>query len=203
MTDHTKADDGQQSTDSPGGYTIGDHLDGDERYAIVDGNNGRVHIEPDPNGDYNIGDLWFGGIPIGNMLDALNQFKQNQETVNQEVMDRLVALESEVAPDTGHKSFEEMTSAQKDRKLKIVLMRKAKKNGGKGSMDYNQVGSVFNGIPSDQTCYNIMRRIGRDNPETGFIYKDEGHGQKSLRVDLEKVTNDSLLQELVKEDDEN
>jgi len=131
-------------------------------------------------------------------LDSMYEFTQQLEDQNQDLerenaeLRRQVAdLKAEVDPDPGSKDYEQLTRAEKVRRIREQLVDIAESNHNeKAAMKYKEVMMLFDGHPSAGHCYDLMERAGELG---GFAYNENAEGTKRVQVDLEAVKDESLF----------
>jgi len=127
------------------------------------------------------------------LVDAL-QTKLNYQA---ERIDELEAenerLKKLVDPDPGSVEYEQLTKAQKVRKVREALVdRGAQTHNGRAAMKYKDVMWLFDGQPSAGHCYDLMERAGELE---GFAYDAAGggKGEKRIRVETSAVKDETLF----------
>jgi len=112
--------------------------------------------------------------------------------------DRLDAVRSRVSVDPSAMAYEEMDRAGRVEKLRIVLARRAKQNGGRAYYRYRGVLSLFDEKPSDGYAFKLMREAAGYDDETetssvdGFEF-GEHHGEKAIRAVWDDVCDDAVI----------
>lgn len=155
--------------------TIEDGMDDDRAvlYALETFMHGVAGTEDDPD----VG-------PVEAAYRALDKIDSLQE--------RAAELEELVDPDPGSVSYQQLTFAQKVRRIRRHLVTVASNTDGKCSMFYDDVQKHFGGHPSPGHCYDLMKRAADLD---GFNYDQAGggQGQKRIRVNIGDVNDESLI----------
>lgn len=128
------------------------------------------------------------GIDLWQILD------QQQETINQlssqvvDLTDQVEELQAAVEND----DYEELTREQKRLRVKKLVQRAAKENGGKGSVDYAELRAVFNKkIPAGSAHY-LMEQIAE---EEGYrLHKRDG-SNNLLKADISETNQEFFSSE--------
>ena len=126
--------------------------------------------------------------------DDIDDLTEQVEALESEV----AALRSRVSVDPSAKAYEEMDRAERVEKIRIVLARRAKQNGGRAYYRYRDVLSLFDEKPSDGYAFKLMREAAGYDDETGassvdgFEF-DDHHGEKALRAVWDDVSDDAVI----------
>lgn len=126
---------------------------------------------------------------IQGLFAKLGQVKELQEE-NEELKERVAELERVIDPDPGSKDYQSMSRAEKVRKLRASLYRKAESKGGKAQITYDEVLALFDHHPSAAHAYQLMERAAYAE---GFRYDKMGpnnDGQKRLAVEIQSVKDE-------------
>jgi len=127
------------------------------------------------------------------LVDALQTKCNYQSERIDELEGRLAELESLVDPDPGSTEYEQLTKAQKVRKLRVALLEQAENsNRGIAQMKYKDVMWLFDGHPSAGHCYDLMERAAEIE---GYAYDAAGNGDgdKRVRVESDAVNDERLF----------
>lgn len=133
----------------------------------------------------------------------------NRETLQDEIwtledrleeqQDTIARLQGQVEPDPASKPYDEKTRDEKVFEVRVAVARRAASNGGRASMDYNNVLSLFGERPSPGHAYQLMRvAAGWEADEkrstvAGYEYEPRVEANDRLRVDLEAVKDDAVI----------
>lgn len=112
---------------------------------------------------------------------------------NEILRNRISELEEVVDPDPTT-DYDQLTKAQKVRKLRKALLREAMNASGKASMKYDEVRALFDMNVSPGHAYNLMEAAAKMD---GFRYDKEGYqnqGQKRVAVEIDAVNDETLIQ---------
>lgn len=112
---------------------------------------------------------------------------------------RLAELEEVVDPDPGSTEYANLTKAQKVFRVRKVLLRMALSSNGRSKMHYDEVRALFDGHASPGHCYDLMERAGEME---GYGYDESGvggDGQKRVRCDASRVTDQAVIRRAKKE----
>lgn len=101
----------------------------------------------------------------------------------QEAKADLTALGLRVSEMDDSRPYEALTQNEKIGMVREELFERGRANAGRAAMTYDDVmWSVFDGKPSADHCYKLMRLAGNAD---GFTYHDGSVGQKRITVDVE------------------
>ena len=123
-------------------------------------------------------------------LQLLNDDVDELREENADLRERVAHLEGEVTPDPSSKPYNEKSRDEKVREVRIALGRKARQQGGKASMTYTDVLSLFGNHPSRGHSYKLMELAANLD---GFEYDQHGGDQIRLLVNLDTVNDDAVL----------
>lgn len=114
------------------------------------------------------------------------QTKQNETRAD------LTALQLRISELDDDRPYDALTQDEKVGMVREELFQRGRSNGGRASMTYDNVmWSVFDGKPSADHCYKLMRLAAGYDPETGesqctgFSFRDGSVGQKRIEVNNE------------------
>lgn len=142
---------------------------------------------------YQLGDVDVEEADILEATDAvLERMARMQERIDE--------LERLVDPDPGTKDYESLTKAEKVRKVRSAVYRKAKKQTGAAQMTYDEILALFENHPSPGHAYDLMERAGEMD---GFEYGNSGpngNGKKRLAVKTDVVKNETDFHAVNKEE---
>lgn len=147
--------------------------------------------------DATLSDVWVAEQPIGNLLDSCRQTistletrQEELEAENEQLRDRIATLEGRVTPDPSSKDYDEKTRDEKVREVRLSCARKATQQGGKGSLEYTDVLTLFDHRPSAGHAYTLLRLAAE---LAGFSYVKRDGENDQLRVTLDDVKDDSIF----------
>lgn len=129
-------------------------------------------------------------------FDAMNRSRlhlqdrlDEAEDERDRLRERVAELEELVDPDPGATEFGQLSRPQKVHRLRRHVVKQAAKTNGRWAMKYKEVKALFDGLPSDGHCYDLMERAGKLD---GFQY-GTFHGDKQLRAKLDAVNDETLI----------
>lgn len=126
--------------------------------------------------------------PVEKVNAALERIDALQSE-NEELRKRVIELESQVDPDPTGKPYDELSRAEKVRKVRETIFKEAEsRNTGKAKMDYRDVMMLFDNRPSPGHAYDLMKIAGE---EDGFRYDDSDN--KALLVDSDAVKDEAYF----------
>jgi hypothetical protein len=123
-------------------------------------------------------------------LDALDDAIDKLEQKVEQQARRIGQLEALVDPDPGTTAYEQLSKDQKVRHVRQHLVDVAKSNGGKASLQYREIKTLFDGHPSPGHCYDLMRSAGAID---GFEYDENGSGNKRIRCNAAAVKDEQYF----------
>lgn len=131
-----------------------------------------------------------------NKTNRIDSEVQELREENAELKRRIAQLEEVVDPDPDSKDYDRLSKPEKVRAVRKAVIRKALNsgNGEAGSMTYDEVLALFGNRPSAGHAYNLMKAAADLD---GFGYDNagrQGQGQKRIRVDIQAVNDDGLIQ---------
>lgn len=120
------------------------------------------------------------------------------EEENEQLRSRVDELEGRVAdleamknPNPSSDEYATMDRDTKVQKLRLALVtRAADRATGKAKMEYNEVLALFDHHPSSGHVYDLMR-LAADLD--GFAYRTPADGNNTVRVDLDRVKDQTML----------
>ena len=121
------------------------------------------------------------------IFDAVNDAVDRVESLESKVSE----LEEVVDPDPGAVEYDQLTKAQKVRRIRKTLLQNAAE-GRAPVMKYRDVMYLFDSHPSAGHCYTLMERAADAD---GFHYEQGGHGdgEKRIRVEPDAVNDKTLI----------
>lgn len=131
-----------------------------------------------------------------NAAIAIEKNKELRDTI-ESLKDRIAELEEVVDPDPTT-DYDQLTKAQKVRKLRKALLREAMNASGKAAMKYDEVRALFDMNVSPGHAYNLMEAAAKME---GFRYDKEGYqnqGQKRVAVEIDAVNDETLVHSVKK-----
>jgi regulator of replication initiation timing len=139
-------------------------------------------------------------------IEALNRARMHfggeiddLQAENEELRDRLTTLEAITAPERESHEYDQLTRSQKVTQLRRKLVTIAANRNGKAAMDYNDVQTHFDGRPSPDHCYTLMKLAAGYDEDTdrssfdGFRYDKHGGANERLLVNLDALTDEPLI----------
>lgn len=106
-----------------------------------------------------------------------------------ELADRIERIEQVVDTDLDALAYEQMTKRDKVREVRSTMIRQARQ-GGRASLTYDAVRSIFGGRPSPGHAYDLMRAAAEAE---GFDYQDRADRDNRIVVKLDAVKDEALI----------
>lgn len=124
-------------------------------------------------------------------LDSMYEWVEELERSNSELTRQVDELHELVNPDPGSVEYDQLTKAQKVRRIRETLVDNAGKRGV-SQLKYKEVMMLFDGHPSPGHCYDLMERAAEAE---GFAYDKagQGDGDKRVRVKTDDVNDETLF----------
>jgi len=124
-------------------------------------------------------------------LDSMYEWVEEVERSNNELTRQVDELHELVNPDPGSIEYDQLTKAQKVRRIRQTLVDSAG-NRGVAQLKYKEIMMLFDGHPSPGHCYDLMERAAEAD---GFAYDSagQGNGEKRIRVKTDDVNDDTLF----------
>jgi len=124
-------------------------------------------------------------------LDSMYEWVEDLERSNNELTRQVDELKELVNPDPGNVEYEQLTKAQKVRRIRQTLVDNAG-NRGVSQLKYKEIMMLFDGHPSPGHCYDLMERAAEAE---GFAYDSagQGNGEKRIRVKADDVNDETLF----------
>lgn len=118
---------------------------------------------------------------VNSVEEDLAELRDEHDTVAAD----LTAIQLRVSEIESDRPYHALTTNEKIGRVREELFERGRSNGGTATMTYDDVmWSVFDGNPSADHCYKLMRRAADAD---GFTYHDGSVGQKRVVVDVEQA----------------
>ena len=156
----------------------------------------------DDSDDVDLADLQARVEALHRKSSALREDVWQLEEENERLRERVADLEELVDPDPGATEYEDLSKPRRVYRLRKALVEQAASAAtGKAAMTYNDVKWLFDGLPSDGYCYELMKRAAGWDPDTqtatfdGFGYGRPSGDGGDLRVtaNIGAVNDETLL----------
>jgi len=132
-----------------------------------------------------------GGLSYANdQIDILKEENEKLREENEQLRRRIADIEAIIEPNPGSKEYRQMSKDERVLKVRRTLARRAKKNGGKASMDYNDISAVFDEEPSNGYCFKLMKAAKKAQ---GYEYEKRTDGNDRVKVELAAVNDERVL----------